>query len=785
MRQRGISFGIQKGVLALIAFMLLAAPAAPLLAQGVQGDGFFDAANPFPSGGGSIFDGGGSDGGGGGGGAESIGAFGGIGGDVDAIRAGTQTVNGETITTNSRTVVVQEPEGVVKRMVYFTAVNVSGYALRTGGWIFDVAFNSFVLQLGCWFVDDSKCTEGTNKNILPGKGQVGDVVNQLWQMVRDIFNIIFIFALIYIGIRTILFTEDSSTRRMIGLLIVAALLINFSLYFAKTIVDFANFSAVQLHQNLNTSAGATTITSNSTSTLDVGFAEGSIAGHVMSILNFASIFQAEVGDADLGQIVMYSIMMLVFSLILAFTFAYAGIMLLFRFMALVFYLILSPFMFLSWVVPQFASYGKQWWGGFLGYAFYAPVFMFFIYLSLYTLSALGVAGFKEAGAFANTFAKEYDGGALNSVIYFVIAIGFVLASTRIADTVAKQSGAIGMSAVSKFSKKVTIGAGAMAGGYAASYGLGAAGKGVEGLGNKMGGRYGGASVSRAGMSLQKTSIGGASSFKDHEDAIKEHDKKRSTKATSASAVAPIKAFATAGKNAKDEDKIKMERAIAGATSKQLETMGAKTLKNEKVAATLSGNQYDALMKSDELNDTEKKEITEARQKGMLEKVTTDGKKIGDASVTQLEALGAETLFENADKLSSTQMDDLKKKLTETEFGRIKDERKEKLKAASPSELFTDRPNKEIAKLPKEVYAKEENLKHLIDNEKLTGDLMKQIARESDANKREIGNHLVSIYPSYDAIPNDVRGHLESPDGSVFGVDESRFSKKESWSDPVV
>ncbi|MDE2116831.1 MAG: hypothetical protein KGI79_03070, partial [Patescibacteria group bacterium] len=67
-------------------------------------------------------------------------------------------------------------------------------------------------------------------------------VNLGWVIIRDIANICFIFILIYISITTIVQGTNANfgIKNMLTKVIIAAILINFSLFFTKVIVDVSN-----------------------------------------------------------------------------------------------------------------------------------------------------------------------------------------------------------------------------------------------------------------------------------------------------------------------------------------------------------------------------------------------------------------------------------------------------------------------------------------------------------------------------------------------------------------
>src|SRR3989344_4432205 len=79
-------------------------------------------------------------------------------------------------------------------------------------------------------------------------GQLGFVVNTVWTIVRDLCNLVFIFMFLYVGIRLVLTVENpAGARKTLVPLLFAALLVNFSLFFAKAIIDIANVAAVAVY----------------------------------------------------------------------------------------------------------------------------------------------------------------------------------------------------------------------------------------------------------------------------------------------------------------------------------------------------------------------------------------------------------------------------------------------------------------------------------------------------------------------------------------------------------
>ena len=77
---------------------------------------------------------------------------------------------------------------------------------------------------------------------------LGTAITEMWSIIRDVFNLLFIFGLILAGFKIIIGVDDAGSKRNIGTIIIAALLINFSLYVSQVIVDFSNIATHQIYQ---------------------------------------------------------------------------------------------------------------------------------------------------------------------------------------------------------------------------------------------------------------------------------------------------------------------------------------------------------------------------------------------------------------------------------------------------------------------------------------------------------------------------------------------------------
>ncbi len=331
----------------------------------------------------------------------------------------------------------------IQDMLWSLVNTVFGTILGLCGLLLNVGVNDFVIGFGDKFLNSG----------------VGVAVDLLWQSVRDLFNLTFIFALVYIGFKMILGSDDSRTRSWLAHLILAALLVNFSLYITKFIVDFSNIIATEIVQEgFPPSGGANGISGYFMNNLGItsmlGGADGkSLAPEITS------------GENSAWGIIFGTAMVFI---VASFVFAAGGIMLIIRYAALVVYMVLSPLMFLGWVFPNMSSYTSKYWSGFIGRAFFAPVYVLLIYFAHKIIDAYyqgGSAGGKVD--FTALFAgngSQVIAGFSNTLPPFILSCVFLILAVVVAQKMGAHGGNMAVSMGHRALGRVRSGVQTMAGG---------------------------------------------------------------------------------------------------------------------------------------------------------------------------------------------------------------------------------------------------------------------------------------------------------------------------------
>ncbi|TSC83387.1 MAG: Uncharacterized protein G01um101417_643 [Parcubacteria group bacterium Gr01-1014_17] len=371
------------------------------------------------------------------------------------------------------------------------------------------------------------------------------IVDVGWKVFRDIANLFFIFVLLWIGIRTILGLGGGEIKKLLLNVVIMALLINFSLFITKAIVDAGNIATIHfydamrpdLYENIKQpngtyvrqpardaqgkqlKAGLSDIYMEALK-LQTFMGEGSSASdNIASAGGFANQFRKIFVATTLGS---------VFFLVAAFIFFAAAVLFIIRAVVLMIVMLLSPLAFVAWILPnsQAQKLNSDWWHALFSQTFFAPLYMALTYVVAKAIQSggfgqlLNITG-NQASFAALLTAPAYENVGI--VVNYIILIILMGATLLIANSMAGKGGQMvmgwgqklkgwGMGKVKGAAYGATIGA---AGGMLSRI-AGAHGKSVEEKYRGSTSTFGRAAM-RYAERLQSAKVGGTTNAKERQE----------------------------------------------------------------------------------------------------------------------------------------------------------------------------------------------------------------------------------------------------------------------------
>lgn len=308
---------------------------------------------------------------------------------------------------------------VLKSLGDVIAVPFAAAALAIGAVIISIsgaiaALAATLLQAAIAIIENSGCyTCMENPIIAMG-----------WPIVRNLANMFIVLGFVIIGIATTIRFRDYEAKRLLLPLIIAALLVNFSLVISGIVIDGSNIMAKSFLKD----GGFIAQSFGQTLAEQLGVMWNAWKGTTLYAEAALKVLSAA------GGLVFYNIMATIIFLLYA-------LLYLFRHMALWILVILSPLAFVCYVFPFTRKFFEMWWSNFFGWCIIIVPISFFLWIASKMVEAMNTAA----------------GGSLSILSYVIpglfLILGFIY-SLKIS--------AIGSSIATSIPSKAFYGAGGLA-----------------------------------------------------------------------------------------------------------------------------------------------------------------------------------------------------------------------------------------------------------------------------------------------------------------------------------
>lgn len=281
-------------------------------------------------------------------------------------------------------------------------------------------------------------------------------INSVWATIRDLGNMAFIFILLYHGIRMVLGVSSTDIKKVIRGIITAALLVNFSLFVTKAIIDASNIATLGFYNSIAAAGGnsLTVQTTNQQGNQVQEISRFGFSGAFMKPLGITGLFDSNGFEKAFttsvdqgGKLATVYIGSIIFMLITIFVFLAVSVLFIIRFVAFVILLIMSPLAFLALAIPGLEPMKDKYWNTLWSQALFGPLYMFYSWIILRLMGPGGITGSNTKSLAEALAAPTVD--SVSVIINFAILIALLLMSIIEAKKQATKGGFITNNMLSK------------------------------------------------------------------------------------------------------------------------------------------------------------------------------------------------------------------------------------------------------------------------------------------------------------------------------------------------
>lgn len=320
---------------------------------------------------------------------------------------------------------------------------------KLGGYLFKdlagflMAITSLVLIFSGWLLDSVLSFTVTGMSDQIGTGTtIGNSITEAWGIIRDVANMVFIFILLYTAFRTMFMSEYSNVGRSILNIVLIAILINFSLFFAKVVIDASNIVADGFYRAI--SQGNSLVLDSSSDQLIVGTARyQGISGGVMKMLGMQNIYgKGALGDGKseptASRLLLFGTVSGVFMIVASVVFFMASIMFLSTFIIRIYLMILAPFAFIAFIIPGMSNRFWDWWKSLFNQSFFVVIFFALMWVAFKVGSAIVTKPLNSEYGTEWSYLVTDPKKAFGVVINYVLVLGLFIAALTISKQMASK-----------------------------------------------------------------------------------------------------------------------------------------------------------------------------------------------------------------------------------------------------------------------------------------------------------------------------------------------------------
>ncbi|OJI08638.1 MAG: hypothetical protein COV08_03645 [Candidatus Vogelbacteria bacterium CG10_big_fil_rev_8_21_14_0_10_49_38] len=292
-----------------------------------------------------------------------------------------------------------------------------GSLLWVASRIFDLSVFVSISSLGDWFKSPA--------------------VANAWRVLRDLANLSFVFILLYIALNLV-FNSDlvkGGIKKLVVNVIIVALLVNFSGFFVRVVVDASNVIAYEFYTQLG---GTTELTTGQT----IGMTLMQKLRMDRYFINDTDPNSPQIQTLSISKVILQGLGNIFIILATSFVLLVAALLFVIRTVVLLMVYVFSPLALASYALPNNSSFNffNKWKDALIKQAFFAPAFLVPLFVVFTLIGENGIANFTATGGALLGF------GGLLLVMSNILILGLIIGSIFIAQKI----GAVGLGAATAF-----------------------------------------------------------------------------------------------------------------------------------------------------------------------------------------------------------------------------------------------------------------------------------------------------------------------------------------------
>jgi len=261
------------------------------------------------------------------------------------------------------------------------------------------------------------------------------VIYEMWRIVRDFFNLFFIFSLLIVAFSTIFQVSKYGGLKSIWNIVLAALFINFSFPIARMVIDVGN---VMMYSFINDIFGMTA---------------SSLTSGVLSTSGIKDLLLP--GGFNSSLDIKFYLIIIVAMFMFGVSFLTLSLMMFYRLFMLPILVMFSPIGFAGSAIPGMSGYSSQWWDKLIKNVFFGPIAVFMVMIAVKFLGTLTTSNIAKNQMPLSQDMVNLSAGSgtiLAAVVYMTIPIIFFWIAITSAEKLSSEASGMANAFGSKFLK---------------------------------------------------------------------------------------------------------------------------------------------------------------------------------------------------------------------------------------------------------------------------------------------------------------------------------------------